>query len=316
MVSTANYSPPFFLFNRHLETIYPALFRKVKSRSFTTDRIVTPDDDFLDIYQFRQGSKKAVIISHGLEGNAWRAYVTGMTNACYNAGFDVITWNFRGCGDEMNRQLRFYHSGATEDLDAVTQFVMSRGYEQIHLIGFSLGGNLTLKFLGERSVNPLIKSAVTFSVPMDLLTSCRQISKPGNLVYAHRFLKSLKEKVLTKAAQMPGLDVSDIKKIRTIMEFDDRYTAPLHGFKDAVTYYQQCSAIRVVADIKIPTLIINAANDPFLSPECYPEKLLKNHPYVRFESPARGGHVGFTQFNKNGLYWSEERAVSFLTQNS
>lgn len=316
MESTATYSPPFFLFNRHLETIFPALFRKVKRLPYATDRIVTPDDDFLDIYQFRQGSPNAVIISHGLEGNAWRPYVTGMVNACFMAGYDVITWNFRGCGDEMNRKLRFYHSGATEDLDAVTQFAISRGYEQLNLIGFSLGGNLTLKFLGERTVNPTIKKAVTLSVPMDLLTSCRQISRPGNRLYARRFLKSLKEKVLRKSALMPELDISGIKKIKTIMEFDDRYTAPLHGFNDAMSYYHQCSAIRVVAHIKIPTLIINAANDPFLSRECYPEKLLRNHPYVQFENPSRGGHVGFAQFNKNGLYWSEERTVNFLQQNS
>lgn len=308
------YTPPFFLLNGHLETIYPSVFRKPGTQPFIAKRIITPDNDFLDVYHFRQGSDKVVIISHGLEGNAWRPYVTGMVNACYNAGFDVITWNFRGCGTEINHQLRFYHSGATEDLDAVIKFALSKVYEHIHLVGFSLGGNLTLKYLGEeRPADSRIKKAVTFSVPMDLHTSCLQISTPLNRIYAHRFLKSLKEKIIRKSRFMDELKIDGIHNIKTLMEFDDIYTAPLHGFRNAAHYYQQCSAIRVVENIRIPALIINAKNDPFLSRECFPEKLLRNHPCVRFEQPARGGHVGFVQFNKNGLYWSEERAIDFLS---
>lgn len=308
------YSPPFFLFNGHLETIYPHFFRRIKERLFRAERIVTPDNDFLDLYLFTQSSDKAVIISHGLEGNAWRPYVLGMVNACYQAGFDVVTWNFRGCGTELNRQLRFYHSGATEDLQAIVQHVVAKGYREVNLIGFSLGGNLTLKYLGEvRTLHPVIRKAATFSVPVELYTSCLQISKTVNRVYAHRFLRSLKEKVIKKSRVMKELSIEHINSIRTILDFDDAYTAPLHGFASARQYYEECSAIKFLENIRIPTLIINAKNDPFLSPECFPEKRLKNHPYVRFEGSLKGGHVGFVQFNKKGLYWSEERATDFLT---
>lgn len=183
------------------------------------------------------------------------------------------------------------------------------------MIGFSLGGNLTLKYLGEERTRPAsLKKAVAFSVPMDLHTSCNKISQPSNWVYSQRFVKSLKEKIIRKSKTLRELDVRGLDKIKTLWEFDDYFTGPIHGFKDALDYYDHCSAIRFVTDIKIPVLVISAANDPFLSPECYPHDLLRNHPYVSFESPQRGGHVGFAQFNKNGLYWSEQRAIEFLNR--
>jgi uncharacterized protein len=308
-----SYKPPLFLFNGHLETIYPAVFRKVAFRQHSPERINTPDDDFLDLYWYTQGAEKAVILLHGLEGNALRPYITGMGKAFFEQGYDVIAWNFRGCGTEMNRQLRFYHSGATDDLHTVIEHVSKKGYHEINLVGFSLGGNVTLKYAGEQRVLPApVKRAIAFSVPMDLHTSCEKISEPANRIYANRFLKSLKEKIIRKASSRKEIDVNGIEAINTLIAFDDRYTAPLHGYDNARHYYQQCSSVHFVEHIKIPTLIVNAKNDPFLSPGCYPHELLKNHPFVQFESPQKGGHVGFAQFSKSGLYWSEERAVRFL----
>src|SRR5690606_15083817 len=171
----------------------------------------TPDDDFLETYHWHQQGDQAIILSHGLEGNALRPYMLGMAQAFVKNGYDVISWSFRGCGTEMNRQLRFYHSGATDDLDVVVRYAKALGYRAIGLVGFSLGGNLTLKYLGERRERPNeIKVAVTYSVPLDLLTSCHQISKPANRVYANRFLRSLKNKIKTKAAIMSGLDLDGI----------------------------------------------------------------------------------------------------------
>lgn len=307
------YKRPYFLFTGHLETIYPALFRSV-SLEYERELVQTPDDDLLELDWVRNNSKKLVVISHGLEGNSTRAYVKGMARAFVMRGFDALAWNFRGCGDDLNRQLRFYHSGATEDLDSVILHARSKGYKELYLVGFSLGGNLTLKYAGERIPYPEIKKVVAFSTPLDLYTSCLQISKPENFIYANRFVKSLKQKIVRKAAVMPGLDIQGIESIKSLIAFDDRYTAPLHGFKNAREYYQQCSSINFVPSISIPTLIVNAQNDPFLSEACYPVDLLKNHPFVKFEDPVHGGHVGFAQFNKNGLYWSEERAVYFCTE--
>jgi uncharacterized protein len=312
-VSSETYIPPRFLFSPHLETIYPALLRKVSLQPYTRERIATPDNDFLDLDWLRQGSDKLVIISHGLEGNSTRAYIKGMARAFFSNGYDVLAWNYRGCSEEMNRQLRFYHSGATDDLNVVTDHAIDRkNYKELFLIGFSLGGNITLKFMGEKEPRKEIRKAVAISVPMDLKTSCEKISLPSNWIYANRFLRSLKKKVLSKAARMPGLDVSGIDGIRTLLQFDNRYTAPLHGFNDAIDYYTRCSSIRFVNNISAPTLIVNTLNDPFLSPECFPDKLLKDHPHVHLEILLRGGHVGFAQFNKNGLYWSEQRAFAFI----
>lgn len=279
---------------------------------YVRERITTTDNDFLDLDWLTQHSRKLAIISHGLEGNTSRAYMKGMARALYGGGFDVLAWNFRGCSDEMNRQLRFYHSGATDDLDAVVRHALQRGYSEIYLAGFSLGGNLTLKYLGEKKPYPEIKKAIVFSTPLDLYTSCLKISKPANMIYASRFLSSLKQKIRSKSLLLSGLDLTGLDKIKTILAFDDRYTAPLHGFQGAMDYYKQCSSIHFIETISIPTLIVNAQNDPFLSELCYPVAQCKSHHYAKFENPRHGGHVGFAQFNKNGLYWSEERALSFF----
>lgn len=309
-----HYLPPFFLFGPHLETIFPALLRRVTLLPYSRERIHTPDDDFLDLDWLGKDSDRAVIISHGLEGNSTRPYIKGMAKALHANGFDVVAWNFRGCSEEMNRQLRFYHSGATDDLHTVVKHVSeNRNYKQIFLVGFSLGGNLTLKYLGERNVPEVIRKAVAISVPMDLATSCAKISAPGNRIYSNRFLKSLKGKILLKSRFRKELDIAKLQQIRTLEEFDECYTAPLHGFKNARDYYEQCSALRFVQHIKTPSLIINTLNDPFLSKECFPAALLEGHPFVKLQILSRGGHVGFTQFNKNGLYWSEQRALEFLS---
>lgn len=306
-----DYRRPFFLFSGHLETIYPAILRAV-DLTYDRERLVTHDHDFLDLDWVKTGANKLVIISHGLEGNTSRAYMKGMARAFSAAGFDVLAWNFRGCSNEMNRKLRFYHSGATDDLDAVVEHARDNGYSEIFLTGFSLGGNLTLKYLGEKRSHPEINKAVVFSTPLDLYTSCLKISKPANRIYARRFLTSLKQKIICKSAIMPGLEVKDLDRVTTILEFDDRYTAPLHGFQGAMDYYKKCSSIHFLESISVPTLIVNAQNDPFLSELCYPVSLCKSHRYVTLENPRHGGHVGFAQFNKNGLYWSEERALSFF----
>jgi predicted alpha/beta-fold hydrolase len=308
-----HYTPPFLLFNRHLETIYPSLIRRVNGLSYQRERLSTPDDDFLDLDWLKQTSKKLIILSHGLEGNSQRTYMRGMAKVFYQNGYDVLAWNYRGCSEEMNRKIRFYHSGATDDLDLIVNHSISMGYSDINLIGFSLGGNLTLKYMGEKSseLSPLIKKAIVFSVPLNLHTSCIEISKPANWMYNKRFLKSLKKKVNEKAKVISEISIAGLSDISSLIEFDDQYTAPFHGFKNAIDYYEQCSSIRFIESIQRSTLIVNALNDPFLSKDCYPYHL-QDHPYLKFEFPQRGGHVGFALFNQNGLYWSELRALQFI----
>lgn len=319
----ARYSPPFYQFNGHLQTIIPSIFRKVKDVHYQRERIATPDEDFLDLDWYRPyiEANSLLLVSHGLEGDSSRSYVKGMVRAFgqhgqAHGGCHGLAWNYRGCSGEPNLQERFYHSGATEDLEAVISYVRSLGtYQHIYLSGFSLGGNLTLKYLGERGTGlyPEIKKAAVFSVPLDLSGSSRKISERGNWIYNKRFLINLEKKIRLKASQMPGrLDIDALQGIKTLREFDDAYTAPLHGFENAEAYYAHCSALRYLDDIRIPTLILNAKNDPFLSDRCYPAVKLAGHPWVQFEAPAEGGHVGFARANGGELYYSEKRALEFI----
>ncbi len=309
------YLRPSLLFHAHLETIYPSLFRKVDFIAYERERISTTDQDFLDLDWLKQGSKKLVILSHGLEGNSMRSYVRGMARAFYQAGYDILAWNYRGCGEEMNRNLRFYHSGATDDLHEVIQHANSLNqYTEISLIGFSLGGNLTLKYLGENGskIPTPIKKAIVFSVPMNLQTSCEKISTPSNWIYSNRFLTSLKLKVIQKSKLLSELDTTGIESIKTLIEFDDAYTAPIHGFKNAIDYYTKSSSLFYLGGITIPTLVVSAKNDPFLSKDCFPSSLEIGNTNLCLEYPEFGGHVGFTLFSQNGLYWSELRALEFI----
>jgi predicted alpha/beta-fold hydrolase len=307
------YQAPGILFNNHLETIYPALLRMVDNIPYQRERITTPDQDFLDLDWLANGFQKLVIISHGLEGNSSRAYVKGMANIFTQNEYDVLAWNYRGCSDEMNRQLRFYHSGATNDLNVVLLHAIAKGYTEINLIGFSLGGNLTLKFAGEQgdALAKQVKRIAVFSVPLHLHSSSLKIASSAYGIYARRFLKTLKKKIALKASVMSGIDIGKLNRIKNLFEFDDAYTAPLHGFAGALDYYERCSSLYFLEKITRPTLLVNALNDPFLSAECYPEDF-EHHPYLTVEYPKRGGHVGFAQFNKNGVYWSELRALQFI----
>lgn len=315
LTSESSYQRPNWLFSGHLETIYPALFRKVELHKPTRERLETLDGDFLDLDWYTGGNSRLVIISHGLEGNSTRPYMLGMAKAFIQKGFDVLTWNFRGCGEEMNRNLIFYHSGATYDLDTVVNHAEKK-YREIHLVGFSLGGNLSLKYLGEKkSTLPKIKSGVAISVPLDLAKSCDKISSGENIIYSRRFLTTLKEKVIKKSLAFPGeLPIGLLRKIKTLRDFDEYFTGPLHGFADAAEYYEVNSSLRFLDQIEVPTLVLNAQNDPFLSDTCFPVKLAKSLEHVHFEFPKYGGHVGFSGPLGEKSYFSERRAVEFITR--
>lgn len=331
------YYPPFFQPTPHFQTIIPSVFRKVYGVNYQRERINTPDNDFLDLDwslaanpQIKTNQipplgvrgpnhvptsdvKGLVILSHGLEGETQRQYIKGMAKIFTENGYDVLAWNFRGCGDEMNKTPIFYHSGATYDLDLVVNHAIKKGYTNINLIGFSLGGNLTLKYLGEKLPFPEIKKAVVFSVPMDLAGSSTQISKPSNWIYEKRFLKSLEAKIQLKSKIFPdSIKTSFLGKIKTLQQFDDEYTSKLHGFINAKDYYAKNSSIIFVENITVPTLIVNAQNDPFLSKECYPIDKLSNHPFVKLEIPSNGGHCGFWQKGYTNFLWSEIRALDYI----
>ena len=311
-----DYRPPLFFRNGHRQSIYPTIFRKVDGVHYRRERITTPDDDFLDLDWMSRGSDKLAIISHGLEGNSSRAYVKGMVKAVTKAGFDALAWNFRGCGGTINRQPKLYHSGFYEDLETVIEHVFQHcKYREVNLIGFSMGGNVSLIYLGRKgnTIDQRIKKCIAFSVPCDLKAGSEQIAKPTNQIYMKRFLRLLHEKIKAKKGAFPDLfDDHDYAAIKNFYDFDNRYTAPLHGFIDAYDYWQQCSSKQFIKDIRVQTLLVSALDDPLLAEACYPFKESAANPHISLETPKHGGHVGFVTFNRNNLYWSEERCVAFL----
>lgn len=308
------YSPPLLLRNGHLNTIVGGRLRRVPPPDYTRIRIDTRDGDFLDLdwafyHDQNHRARHAIVIAHGLEGNSDKPYIRGMVRALTGAGYDVLAWNFRGCSGEPNRHVHFYHSGATEDLETVLQHVRTR-YDHAALVGFSMGGNKVLKYLGEQGENALADGAATFSVPCDLTTSAEVIERRENRIYLKRFMRSMREKVAEKATRFPeDLDTEGLDKITSFREFDDRYTAPLHGFRDALDYWDRASCKHVLEDIRRPALLINAQDDSFLSPSCTPET---NNPYLEIDTPRYGGHIGFV--TRRGLYYTERRTLDFLAR--
>lgn len=316
-VSPSSYNPPFWIKSGHLSTIYSGLFRKVGGLHQERERIELPDGDFMDLdWSFAEKpSEKVAILLHGLEGNAQRPYITGSAKAFNEAGVDACAVNFRGCSGETNRLYRSYHSGATEDLDAVVQHILqNKDYGKIYIKGVSLGGNMGLKYVGEpRTVPKEIKAVIAVSAPCNLYSSLKELLKPKNYAYAIRFKKHLVDKLRLKLPLFPDrISKTEITNINNLKDFDDVYTAPAHGFKDAIDYYHQCSCLQFLPNVRLPSLIISATNDSFLGPECYPYHEAEENPYLHLETPKFGGHVGF--IDSGNCYYSEKRAIKFLEE--
>lgn len=308
------YQPKFLFKNGHFSTVYSGLVRRVNGFEQERERLELEDGDFLDLdwSHTNTQTKQLIIVLHGLEGTAQRPYVTA-TAKLFNAnGYDACCVNFRGCSGEENRLWRSYHSGETEDLNTVVNHCIPKGYTDIYIKGFSLGGNVTLKYLGEgRSLPSEIKGAVAISVPCDLVSSCAELHKLNNRLYHDRFKKHLLSRLKAKQEMHPHrIADADFKRIKNLKDFDDVYTSKAHGFVDALDYYNKANCLQFLHNIEVPTLLINALNDSFLTPECFPIKIAKSNQNFFLEMPKYGGHVGF--FDKKNSYYNEKRSLEFL----
>jgi len=310
----SNYKSPIFFRNGHVHSIYPTLFRKVNGVVYRRERIVTPDQDFLDLDWSKTGSDSLAIISHGLEGDSRRVYVKGMVRAMNQEGTDALAWNFRGCSGEPNRQLRLYHNGAIDDLHTAVSHV-APAYKNIFLIGFSMGGNMSLLYLGKwaQQVPGSVKGSITFSVPCDLTDASVALGRKENTIYMKRFLRLLHSKIKIKKTQFPQqVDDQNYHLLKTFRDFDGRYTAPFHGFSSAEDYWEKCSSRPWLGQIRVPSLIVNSLDDPFLAGGCYPQEECAGNPDTTLEITRHGGHVGFIARNPRRRYWSEDKAVEFI----
>ncbi|MFN3996438.1 YheT family hydrolase [Algoriphagus sp.] len=306
-------NPPRHLFNGHLETIVPSLLRKVHGVLYQREKIETPDGDFLNLDWSKAGSKKLLIVSHGLEGDSRRHYAMGLVKLFDQNEVDVVVWNNRTCGGEINLKPILYHHGASYDLNTVIEHIISsKQYDEIFLAGISMGGAQTLKYLGEKGSDlpEEIKKAAVYSTPCNLPSSAATLKLKRNLFYKNRFLGKLKKKLEAKALQFPDLiDLNLLGRVNDFDVFDTHFTAKLHGFKDAKDFYQSVSADNWMHQIAIPTLIINALNDPLIGQESYPVKLAESKSEIILEMPTRGGHTGFSIVGQE-FTWAEYR---FLT---
>ncbi len=320
-IENTTFRPNFFLRNKHINTLYRFFLSKVVI-NFIRERMSTRDGDFIDLDVSSVNEKKAVILIHGLEGSSNSNYIHTLAELLNSNKYDVIAYNMRGCSGEPNKLLSSYHSGKTADLLEVIAYVeLNYAYEQLHIVGFSLSGNLTLKFMGEfaTTMPKIIQSAVAISTPCDLKGSSEAIATWENKIYMNGFLKTLRIKALEKIERFPeaNLNKEKILSAKNFIEFDDAFTSVTHGFKDANDYWKQSSCKQFIQYISKPTLLISAKDDPFLSDSCLPKKEAKNHQHFTFVQTKYGGHIGFVLgFNIKKQRWVENQILDFIQKNS
>jgi len=315
------YSPAWWLPGPHARTIWSRFFRRTPPIPTRIERWDTADGDFVDLVRLAgPPASPRLLILHGLEGAPRSHYARGLFLEAARRGWAADLLLFRGCGGEPNRAARFYHSGETSDLDAVARRILADDPESpLVVAGVSLGGNVLLKWLGElaESVPDGVVAAAAVSVPYDLARASRHIDRGFSRVYQHHFLQSLRRKALAKLVRHPGLvPRAKIEAARTLYEFDDVVTAPVHGFANADDYYTRSSSIRFLTRIRVPTLLLSAFDDPFLPAEVLEDVacIAATNPFLEAEFPRAGGHVGFVSGANpwRPFYYAEWRVAEFL----
>ena len=321
MSSEIIYSPAWWIRGGHLQTLWGKFFRRQKPAPTRLERWDTPDGDFLELHRVdRAPGTPRVLLLHGLEGTIRSHYAQGLLNAAVRRGWAADLLIFRSCGSELNRARRFYHSGETEDLSFVLdRITRENAGAPLAIVGVSLGGNVLLKFLGERGSDlpTQLKAAAAISVPFDLARSSTRINRGFSRVYQHYFLDSLRRKAVAKAVRYPDLaPAQEIRALRTLADFDDLITGPLHGFRNAGDYYQKSSSLSYLSRIRLKTLLLSAVDDPMLPPEVLADvrAIAARNPALHLEFPARGGHAGFIAGSRpwRPFYYAEHRVGEFF----
>jgi predicted alpha/beta-fold hydrolase len=323
-VSARTFTPAWWARNPHLQTLWRRLFPQRLDLEWRMERWDTPDGDFLDIARVDPPTPAAprLLLLHGLEGGMHSHYAGATLAEARRRGWGADMLLFRSCGPELNRARRFYHSGETGDLAFVVRRLTSEAPDApLLLAGYSLGGNVLLKWLGEpdAEIPPQLRAAAAVSVPFDLARGSRQLARGFSRVYERYFLRSLKAKTIAKLMHYPDLaDRVRLDAVRRLFDFDDLVTAPLYGFADAADYYHRSSAIRWLAGVRVPTLLLNALDDPFLPREVLDEvrEAAAANPALHVEFPRHGGHVGFVagRVPWRPFFYADWRIADFLAQ--
>lgn len=315
MIKPSSFKRAWWLPGPHLQTLWPVLSWAKKKPTTTRQRMELADGDFIDLDWVNQNLTTPIIaILHGLEGSASSHYVRDILYTLQQLNYRAVLIHFRGCSGEMNRAGRFYHSGDTADLQCIIEMLLQH-YPQTPLgaVGYSLGGNVLLKWLGETGANNPLQCAVAISVPMLLNKSADRMQRGFSRFYQWHLIKKLKQKLLQKQLKMALPIKGDIKNIFDFWSFDDKVTAPLHGFQSADDYYQKASSRQYLKSITVPTLIIHAQDDPFTDASMIPHAD-ELSPAVTLELSTAGGHVGFISGAIPGIgkSWLLQKIPTFI----
>jgi hypothetical protein len=312
---TTSFKPAWWLRNPHLQTLWPVFMRRRLRPPLRRERLELPDGDFVDLDWTLNESGPLVILLHGLEGGSRSHYARGMLAALPHHGMRAVLMHFRGCSGEPNRLARAYHSGDTGDIDFLVRTLKAREPQTpLAAIGYSLGGNALLKWLGEQGAQAPIQCAAAVSVPFLLHESAARLNRGVSRIYQKKLLNDLKASVRRKAARLSlPVAVNALDGLTSFHAFDDRITAPLHGFRDAKHYYTESSSRQFLNRIRVPTLIVHAADDPFMPKSAIPEANELSDT-VEFDLHRHGGHVGFVsgRLPWRSRYWLEDRVPAWL----
>ena len=317
MIVQSDFHPPRWLANPHLQTLWPVLFRRRPKLRLRRERLELPDGDFLDLDWTEQRDGPLVVVFHGLEGSVRSHYANAILRALVHAGMSGVLMHFRGCSGEPNRLPRSYNMGETGDIDHVTRRLAARHPDRpLYAVGYSLGGNALLKWLGETGDDTPLAAAVAVSVPFDLFHAARRLDSGAARIYQWHLMDKLRQSVARKQALRDlNHHLPPLRSLRNFTQFDDAVTAPLHGYRDVNDYYTRAVCTPRLAGIRRPTLIVHASDDPFMYPDSVPgpERLA---PDVTLELAAHGGHVGFVErpFQLRGPWWLERRILRFLSE--
>lgn len=311
-----DFKPAWWLPSPHLQTLWPALFKKRHALDLMTEQLELDDGDFLDLCWSKRSSDKIVLILHGLEGSLDSHYANGLIYQLEQAGFKPVFMYFRGCSGRINRLPKAYHSGETGDLSAVVEHIHNKeGDYPYAVVGHSLGGNVLLKWLGETGDKNPVKKAVAVSVPFKLFDAAERLEMGLSKIYRDHLLKSLRKSYLEKFTLIQSPLNIDVNELKSFWDYDDKVTAPLHEFSGAQDYYDKCSSRQFIKDIAVSTRIIHSADDPFVF-ETTPPEIEEINNNVELLLSDKGGHVGFisgtTPFS--AYSWSERKIVEFLAE--
>jgi uncharacterized protein len=310
------YAPARWLPHPHLQTVYASVFARAPEVPYRRERWDTPDGDFVDV-DFVDGPEgtPSVHLFHGLEGSSRSHYARVLMDAVRARGWRGSVLNFRGCSGELNRRPRAYHSGDSEEIDWVVRRMRGRTGGPFHAVGVSLGGNAFLKWLGERGeeATRVVDRAAAVSAPVDLMAGGHALERGLANLYARHFLVSLRRKSHGIIGRFPELfDHAAVQRARTLRHFDDAFTAPVHGFRDAEDYWRRSSAKPWLGAIRVPTLLVNSRDDPFLPESALPTEREVSDA-VMLEFPPHGGHVGFVSGAFPGnIAWLPQRLLHFF----